>query len=129
MNRRKRGNKENPNRTFRHPALISSQQVNKPSHLLHIQPFLPPFILPFAFLLTRRNLHFDPVDPLRETTLVDMRPLPRIGMELRVALIEPGAIERDEHFVRTAHGELFGDGRGDLEVVMGWWQGDGGALL
>ncbi|KAI6875878.1 hypothetical protein KC323_g201 [Hortaea werneckii] len=90
--------------------------INKPSDLLNIQPFLPP-ILPLPIRLTRRNLDFDPVDPLRETALVHMRPLARVGMELRIALVEPGAIKGDELFVRTAHGQLFGDGSGRFDGV------------
>ena len=58
-----------------------------------------------------------------------MRPLARIGMELRIALRQSRPVDADEHFVRAAHGQLFADRWGDLHEVVRARECEGGALM
>ena len=81
----------------------SPHQVRKDGNLLHIQPFL-------IALFRSSNLHLNPIDALREATLVDVRTLACVGMELGIALRESRAVDGNEDLIWPTHGQLFGDG-------------------
>ncbi len=109
---------------FRHSSRL--EQISIHGNLLHIQPLSLPALIHH---LTSRNLHLHPINALHQTPLINMRPPPRLGKELRVPLIQPHPVQRDEQFVRSARTQFFADARTDLQEVVAVGEGDGGALL